>query len=142
MPYTSSTPSSPAYSIGGASATFESAFSDDSDDQTPYLWPIEVYMIVPAGGGASGPGETAAAGAAAAAAAARTAAANTEAEVNAPPNRGEQPNYPYVVTLQNGRTQLHISQAMGKKAIKAVADGQPASDATPEDLVCYQYLLW
>ena len=101
-------------------------------------------MTVPAGGGASGPGETAAAGAAAGtvAAAARTAAANTEAEVNAPPNGGAQPNYPYVVTLQNGRTQLHINQAMGEKAIKAVADGQPAADATPEDLACYQYLLW
>ena len=101
-------------------------------------------MTVPAGGGASGPEETATAGAAVAAAAtaatARTTAANTEAEANAPPNGGAQPNYPYVVTLQNGRTQLHINQAMGEKAIKAVADGQPAADATAEDLTCYQYL--
>ena len=31
---------------------------------------------------------------------------------------------------------------MGEKAIKAVADGAPAEDATAEDLQCYQYLLW
>ena len=31
---------------------------------------------------------------------------------------------------------------MGEKAIKAVADGTPAEDATPKDLQCYQYLLW
>ena len=97
-------------------------------------------MTVPAGGGASGPGETAAAGAAAAAAAAaatRTTDATTGAAANAPPNGGAQPNYPYVVTLQNGRTQLHIDQAMGEKAIKGVADGHPAADATAEDLACY-----
>ena len=50
--------------------------------------------------------------------------------------------YPFTVTLQNGRTQLHITQAMGEKAIKAIADGAPAEDATAEDLQCYQYLLW
>ena len=74
-------------------------------------------MTVPAGGGTTEPGETAAAGAAAAAAAARTAAANAEDEVNTPPNRGGQLNYPYIVTLQNGRTQLHINQAMGEKEL-------------------------
>ena len=68
------------------------------------------------------------------------AAVITAATPSAPPP--EPRTYPFTVTLQNGRTQLHITQAMGEKAVKAVADGAPAEDATAEDLQCYQYLLW
>ena len=63
----------------------------------------------------------------------------TAASPSAPP---EPRTYPFTVSLQNGRTQLHITQAMGEKAVKAITDGAPAEDATAEDLQCYQYLLW
>ena len=123
MPYASSTPpSSPAYFVGGTQATFESASGDDSHpEEVPRTLPLQVYMAAPVGPAA----ET---------------AVITAASPSAPPP--EQRVYPFTVTLQNERTQLHITQAMGEKAIKAIVDGAPAEDATPEDLQCYQYLLW
>ena len=57
-------------------------------------------------------------------------------------SQGEQHTYPFTVTTPNGRTQLHITQAMGEKAIKAVVKGVVPEDAAAEDLLCYQYLLW
>ena len=85
--------------------------------------PIQVYMAIPAGTTTRNNPETA-------------------ASPSAPPSPPMQCTYPFTVTLQNGRTQLHITQAMGEKVIKAIADGFPSDDATAEDLQCYQYLLW
>ena len=137
MPYASSTPpSNHARFVGGTQANYESDFGDHSDpEEIPRLLPMQVYMTVPTGP-AAGPAAGAAAGTApgpAVGIAALTATA-TAASPSTPPG---QHTYPFTVTLQNGRTQLHITQAMGEKAVKSIADGAPAEDATPKDLQCY-----